>query len=170
MQTEQNAVYNGGAKRSGFMPKYVKIPHSFIKRIAVAMANGSHYDEGLPIGAQNWKLGDRQFALDALDHAVAHLLELKDQCIDGFLGDPDPFAGEDNLAHLGANLVMIDFYQQKGLYSPEQSEATVESEVDNSNMGQFNSSQFDPQMLPETQERTETLTARLKRILTGAAA
>lgn len=164
---DNQAVYAGGAKRSGFVPKYVKIPHSFIRRVAEAMTKGSHYDEGLPIGAQNWKLGDRQFALDALDHAVAHLLELKDQCIDGFLGDPNPFAGEDNLAHLGANLVMIDFFQAKGLYTPEQSEASVTGDLTPT---EFMADEFEPAGLPETQEQAESVTAKLKRILTGAAA
>lgn len=163
----EQVTYTGGAKRSGKMPLYVKVTHSFIRRIAEAMTEGQHYDEGLPLGAQNWKLGDRQFALDVFDHAVAHLFELKEQALDGLLGDPTPFAGEDNLAHLGANLVMIDFFQAKGMYAPERSEATV---VEDLTPAEFMSDEFQPAVLSATQEAAESVTTKLLRILTGAAA
>lgn len=161
---DNQVVYTGGAKRSQKLPLYSAVPLSFIRRIAETLAEGHEkYDGGLPIAAHNWKLGDRQFALDVFEHAILHLQELKEQALDGFLGAPNPFSGEDNLGHLVANLIMIDFFQAKGMYSPEQSEATVTSDP---------TLEADVEMdkLPETQEAAETVTAKVLRILTGAAA
>jgi hypothetical protein len=156
---EDNLIYAGGAKRSEKMVHYRDISHSFLRRVGAAFLEGSEkYEKDLPVGAKNWKKGDKTFALDVFDHAIAHLYELKEQALDGLLGDPNPFVGEDHLGHLGANLVMIDFFQSKGFYALEDVEAKGSEEP------------FSPDevlQLPATQDEAQGITARILDLLTG---
>lgn len=117
-------TFNNGALRSETKPRYADISYSLLRRGALAFAEGYEKYEGpnspnpMPVGYKNYKKGDAAFALEAVNHALEHLLEYKEQCIDALLGDEDSFDGEDHLGHLLANLVMLDFYETKGVFSP----------------------------------------------------
>lgn len=118
--TENNMEkFANGALRSAIAPRFQDISLSALVRIALAFSEGHEkYEQDLPPGYKNYKKGDTVFALAAIDHAIQHLMEFKEQCLDSLVGDDAAFDGEDHLGHLGANLVMLDFFQSKGLFGP----------------------------------------------------
>lgn len=145
--------FANGALRSEVKPRYQDISLSLIKRGAQAMSEGHEkYELHLAPGYKNYKQGDTEFALAALDHAIEHLLEFKEQCIDSLLGVEDPFAGEDHLGHLVANLNMIDFYQSKGLFTPQE-QAVIEL------------TSQEPELALLEDEPKETLSVRIQKAL-----
>jgi len=123
-------TYNGGAKRGPKVPRFRDIDGGFLLRVAEAFSDGSRvYEQGKPPEFKNWKQGDREFAFDVLDHAISHLIAYKECLLARCTLDTtmsDLVADEDHLGHLGANLVMLDYFERRGFFAaPQQAVDTV---------------------------------------------
>lgn len=120
MQNEKNKTYASGAVRSGSLPRFRDIDYGFLRRVAEAFSEGAErYEKGFPPGQKNWKKGDVAFAVDVLDHMLSHTLLLKEQLLALLTGDytyEEYFGTEDHLGHLGANLVMLDYFERLGYF------------------------------------------------------
>lgn len=113
-------TYNGGAKRGDKVPRFRDIDYGFLRRVAEAFSEGAErYEQDLPPGVKNWKRGDVEFALDVLDHMLNHALLLKEQLLADLTGEliyDEDNLNEDHLGHLGANLVMLDYFERRGFF------------------------------------------------------
>ena len=123
-------IYNGGAKRGTALPRFRNISYGFLNRIAEAFSEGVVlYEKDMPPEYVNWKLGDREFAFDVLDHAISHLVAYKECLLARATNDTtmsDLVDDEDHLGHLGANLVMLDYFERRGVFAaPQQAVDTV---------------------------------------------
>lgn len=112
--------YSSGAMRADSKPRYRDVSLSFIKRVGEAFKHGADkYEKDLLPWEKNWKKGDISFALDAIDHAVEHLLSYKEYVLNSLEGrDIKNIDDEDHLGHLGANLVMLDFFENNNFWDP----------------------------------------------------
>jgi len=121
-----SVAYKTGTLRSEIKPRYRDIATAFLRRIGLAFQEGSvKYEQNLKPWEKNWKTGDIVFALDAIDHAVEHLLLYKDQILDSCAGY-DVEDSEDHLGHLGANLSMLSQFEEWGFFQPEAIEPAPE--------------------------------------------
>lgn len=123
-------TYNGGAKRGAKVPRFRDIDYGFLVRVAEAFTQGAErYEPDGPPEFKNWKRGDREFAFDVLDHAISHLVAYKECLLARCTLDTtmsDLVEDEDHLGHLGANLVMLDYFERRGVFSaPQQAVDTV---------------------------------------------
>ena len=123
-------TYESGAKRSEKLPAFRDIDYGFLIRVAESFAEGKEkYEKELPPYEKNWKKGDQEFALDVLDHMISHAIALKENYIERLTGDyvMSHIAEDcDHLGHLGANLVMLDYFERKGFFDKSE---TVEAEL-----------------------------------------
>jgi hypothetical protein len=71
--------FSSGAKSSGRKPRYDLIPAHALERIARRFELGAE-----KYGVNNWKKGadDKDFILDRINHAIEHLLIMKDRIHD----------------------------------------------------------------------------------------
>jgi hypothetical protein len=99
--TNKTARFRGGAKRRDRKPRFDLIPFEFLESVAQALASGA-----VRYGPYNWKHGQKDFFLDAWNHAFVHLEKFKE-------GD----AGEDHLAHLAANVAFLIWAVKNGVVS-----------------------------------------------------
>lgn len=135
---EKNKTYASGAVRSGSLPRFRDIDYGFLRRVAEAFSEGAErYEKDFPLGFKNWKKGDVEFAVDVLDHMINHALLLKEQILADLTGELIYDEGdllEDHLGHLGANLVMLDYFERVGYFRPvfegEEEESTVTAPVE----------------------------------------
>lgn len=119
-QKESKKTYASGAVRSEVLPRFRDIDYGFLRRVAEAFSEGAErYDKGFPPGFKNWKKGDVEFAVDVLDHMLNHALLLKEQLLAQLTG-AYIFDAEDHLGHLGANLVMLDYFERRGFFRIEE--------------------------------------------------
>lgn len=135
MTEQTNKTYASGAVRSGNLPRFRDIDYGFLLRVAKAFSEGvPKYDKYVPIGHKNWKRGDVEFAVDVLDHMLNHAVLLKEKLLARLTSDYTYFyefendnetfkerearLEEDHLGHLGANLVMLDYFERLGHFDP----------------------------------------------------
>lgn len=119
-EQEQAVTYASGASRSKRNPRYRDIDFGLMKRIGEAFLEGAEtYEKDMMPYEKNWKNGDLVFALDVLDHAIEHLFNYKEAVLlslNGEVGYASEFKQEDHLGHLGANLVMLDYFDRRGFF------------------------------------------------------
>jgi len=132
-------IYNGGAKRGAKVPRFRDIDYGFLVRVAEAFAQGAErYEPDGPPEFKNWKRGDREFAFDVLDHAISHLVAYKECLLARATFDTtmsDLVEDEDHLGHLGANLVMLDYFERRGFFAaPQQAVDTVVDQAGSDNV------------------------------------
>jgi len=123
---KDNITYDSGAKRSAQYARYRDVPVCLIRRIAGAFSAGaSKYErseDGFQPFEKNWKKGDLVFALDALDHAIRHLLLYSEVILARLNGvehtlDPELYdTDDDHLANAGANLAMLAWFEEQGMF------------------------------------------------------
>ncbi len=87
-------VYASGMKRSERKPRFDLIYSEWLRGVAKVMTVGA-----IKYEPNNWKLGDRDAAIDAINHLEDHWLKLKD-------GD----TSEDHIYHLSCNAMFISYY------------------------------------------------------------
>lgn len=71
MNKDDKILFSSGAASSGDVPPYECLTATFLRRSALRMKLGLHY------GKHNWKkgIGDKEFILDRLNHAMEHLIK-----------------------------------------------------------------------------------------------
>src|SRR5947209_7166805 len=89
--TKNTARFVGGASRRDLKPRFDLIPFEFLEPVASVLTSGA-----VKYGPYNWKRGQKDFFLDAWNHAFVHLEKFKE-------GD----ASEDHLAHLACNVAFL---------------------------------------------------------------
>ena len=94
-------TFSGGARRSDRKPRFDLIPFVFLEAVAEVLTKGA-----ATYGPHNWKRGDKDFFLDAWNHAFVHLQKFKE-------GD----TGEDHLAHLACNVAFLLWAVSNGVIS-----------------------------------------------------
>jgi len=97
------ARFRGGAQRRDRKPRLDLIPFEFLESVARVLSSGA-----VKYGPYNWKRGQKQFFLDAWNHAFVHLERFKE-------GD----ASEDHLAHLACNVAFLIWAVKNGVVAQE---------------------------------------------------
>ena len=95
--------FPGGARRSDRKPRFDLIPFEFLESIAEALTRGA-----ARFGSYNWKRGQKDFFLDAWNHAFVHLQMFKE-------GD----TSEDHLGHLACNVAFLVWAVKKGIVTQD---------------------------------------------------
>jgi len=104
MKTTNNiARFVGEAKRTDRKPRFDLIPLEFLEAVARVLSSGA-----VKYGPYNWKRGQKDFFLDAWNHAFVHLQKFKG-------GD----ASEDRLAHLACNVAFMIWAVRNGAVAQE---------------------------------------------------
>src|SRR5260370_28684202 len=104
MKTTNNmARFVGSAKRADKKPRFDLIPFEFLESVAGVLSSGA-----VKYGPYNWKRGQKDFFLDAWNHAFVHLEKFKE-------GD----ASEDPLAHLASNVAFLIWAVKNGVVAQE---------------------------------------------------
>ena len=104
MKTTNNiARFRGGAKRRDLKPRFDLIPYEFLESVARVLTSGA-----VRYGPYNWKRGQKDFFLDAWNHAFVHLQNFKE-------GD----ASEDHLAHLACNVAFMIWAVKNGVVAQD---------------------------------------------------
>jgi dATP/dGTP diphosphohydrolase len=93
--------FTGGARRTDRKPRFDLIPIEFLEAVAAVLTRGA-----ARYGPFNWKRGQKDFFLDAWNHAFVHLQKFKE-------GD----RSEDHLAHLACNVAFLIWAVKKGIIS-----------------------------------------------------
>ncbi len=101
--TNSVACFAGGAKQRDRKPRFDLIPFEFLESVAGALSSGA-----IKCGPYNWKRGEKDFFLDAWNHAFVHLQKFKE-------GD----ASEDHLAHLASNVAFLIWAVKNGVVAQE---------------------------------------------------
>src|SRR5690349_16687004 len=83
--------FRGGAVRSDRKLRFDLVPHEFLEALAEVLTAGAE-----TYGAYNWQRGQRDFFIDAWNHAFVHLQMFKE-------GD----RSEDHLAQLACNVLFL---------------------------------------------------------------
>ena len=83
--------FRGGARRTDRKPRFDLIPFEFLEAFAEVLTRGAN-----KYGPYNWKRGQKDFFLDAWNHAFVHLQRFKE-------GDHS----EDHLGHLACNVAFM---------------------------------------------------------------
>jgi dATP/dGTP diphosphohydrolase len=104
------ARFPGGARRTDRKPRFELIPFEFLEALAEVLSAGA-----VKYGPYNWKRGEKDFFLDAWNHAFVHLEKFKE-------GD----RSEDHLAHLACNAAFLTWAVKKGVVSQEDFSAPTE--------------------------------------------
>ena len=98
-----NRRFPGGARRTDRKPRFDLIPFEFLESVAEVHTRGA-----ARYGPYNWKRGQKDFFLDAWNHAFVHLQKFKE-------GD----RSEDHLAHLACNVAFMVWAVKNGVVSLE---------------------------------------------------
>src|SRR2546427_9822111 len=93
--------FPGGAQRTDRKPRFDLIPFEFLEAVATVLTSGA-----AKYGPYNWKRGEKDFFLDAWNHAFVHLQKFKE-------GD----TSEDHLGHLACNVAFPIWAVENGLTS-----------------------------------------------------
>ena len=101
--TNKTARFAGGTKRTDRKPRFDLIPFEFLESVAQVLSSGA-----VKYGPYNWKRGQKDFFLDAWNHAFTHLEKFKE-------GD----ASEDHLAHLACNVAFMIWAVKNGVVAQE---------------------------------------------------
>lgn len=101
--TNNIARFVGEAKRTDRKPRFDLIPFEFLEAVARVLSSGA-----VKSGPYNWKRGQKDFFLDAWNHAFVHLQKFKE-------GD----ASEDHLAHLDCNVAFMIWAVRNGAVAQE---------------------------------------------------
>ena len=101
--TNHIARFRGDAKRRDRKPRFDLIAFEFLEAVARALSSGAD-----KYGPYNWKRGQKDFFLDAWNHAFTHLEKFKE-------GD----ASEDHLAHLVCNVAFMIWAARNGVVAQE---------------------------------------------------
>jgi len=157
--TNENAVvYGSGAKRSTKYGRYRDIPTCFVTRIANAFQEGTKYEkpeDGWQPYEKNWKRGDLVFALDCLDHAIRHLHLYSDVILARLNNeelDPELYdLTDDHLGNTGANLSMLAWFEEQGMFETPITSDKLESFLEIANQDNDNDTAFT--MPPSVKER-----------------
>jgi len=88
--------YASGMRRSSRKPRFDLIDSDWLRGVAGVMTEGC-----IKYGANNWRKGDRDAAVDAVNHLFDHLLLLKD-------GD----VSEKHIFNLSCNAMFVSYYLQ----------------------------------------------------------
>ncbi len=99
----RSAQYDGGAKRDDRKPRFDLIPFEFLESVAHVLSAGA-----VKYGPYNWKRGQKDFFLDAWNHALVHLEKFKE-------GDTT----EDHLAHLACNVAFMIWAVKNGVVAQD---------------------------------------------------
>jgi hypothetical protein len=103
-QNQQNSRrFPGGARRTDRKFRFDLIPFEFLESVAEALTAGA-----IEYGDYNWKRGQKDFFLDAWNHAFVHLEKFKE-------GD----RSEDHLGHLACNVAFLIWAVKNGVVSQE---------------------------------------------------
>lgn len=124
---DDNYVYAGGAKRSGLVPYFSKIPYAALEQEAESWTEGSIKYDDEPIYEHNWRKGDATFAKACYDHAIRHIYL-------ALAGD----TSENHLANARCNLGMAIWFREQGVYDPANPPAPVERKEEEKQDGLFN--------------------------------
>ena len=95
--------FPGGARRTDRKLRFDLVPFEFLESVAEVLTRGA-----ARYGPYNWKRGQKDFFLDAWNHAFVHLQKFKE-------GD----RSEDHLAHLACNVAFLIWAVKKGVISQE---------------------------------------------------
>jgi len=95
--------FPGGARRSDCKPRFDLIPFEFLEAVAEVLSAGA-----VKYGPYNWKRGQKDFFLDAWNHAFVHLQKFKE-------GD----RSENHLAHLACNVAFMVWAVENRIISQE---------------------------------------------------
>ena len=95
--------FRGGARRTDRKPRFDLIPFEFLEAVAEVLTSGA-----VKYGPYNWKRGNKDFFLDAWNHAFVHLQKFKE-------GD----RSEDHLAHLVCNVAFMVWAVKNRIISQE---------------------------------------------------
>ena len=95
--------FPGGARRTERQPRFDLIPFEFLESVAEELTRGA-----AKYGPYNWKRGQKDFFLDAWNHAFVHLQKFKE-------GD----RSEDHLAHLACNVAFMVWAVKNGIVSQD---------------------------------------------------
>lgn len=101
-------AFGSGAKSSGRKPRYDLIPTWALERIARRFELGA-----AKYGVDNWQSGlrDRDFIFDRINHAIDHLLRIRDEV--NSVKIPPPLADrDDDAAAVILNAIFVMGYQQ----------------------------------------------------------
>jgi len=91
MRTSTKKRFIGGAVRSDGKPRFDLLPYEFLEAVAEVLTAGAE-----TYGVHNWQRGQKDFFIDAWNHAFVHLQMFKE-------GD----RSEDHLAHLACNVAFL---------------------------------------------------------------
>lgn len=94
--TQPMVEYASGMRRSSRKPRFDLIDSDWLRGVAGVMTEGCD-----KYGANNWRKGDRDAAVDAVNHLFDHLLLLKD-------GD----VSEKHIFNLSCNAMFVSYYLQ----------------------------------------------------------
>lgn len=113
MVIDDKHTFSSGASSSGKKPRYDLIPTWALERIAHRFQLGAEKH-----GENNWQkgVGDTQFILDRINHAIEHLYQVKDQIHGGIIATPEM---DDDLSGVILNAIFVMGYQREkymGLY------------------------------------------------------
>jgi len=97
------AHFAGGARRTDRKLRFDLIPFEFLEAVAEVLTRGA-----VKYGPYNWKRGQKDFFLDAWNHAFVHLQKFKE-------GD----RSEDHLAHLACNVAFMIWAIENGIVSQD---------------------------------------------------
>ena len=103
MASDPIELFAGGVRRSDRKPRFDLIPFEFLESVAEVLTRGA-----ARYGPYNWKRGQKDFFLDAWNHAFVHLQKFKE-------GD----RSEDHLAHLACNVAFMVWAVKNGVVSLE---------------------------------------------------
>jgi dATP/dGTP diphosphohydrolase len=95
--------FAGDARRTDRKPRFDLIPFEFLESVEKALTHAA-----ARYGPYNWKRGQKDFFLDASNHAFVHLQKFKE-------GD----RSEDHLAHLACNVAFMVWVVKNGIILQE---------------------------------------------------
>jgi hypothetical protein len=113
MHTSMTQRFRGGARRSDRKPRFDLVPYEFLEALAEILTSGA-----ATYGPHNWQRGQKDFFIDAWNHAFAHLQLFKE-------GD----TSENHLAHLACNVAFLIWAVQHKVLSQKDFRRHTESMV-----------------------------------------
>jgi hypothetical protein len=97
--------FSGGAQRCTRKPPFFLVPIELLEAVAWTRLEGDRkYAPG------NWMLGDKEFFVDALSHAIQHLIDAPWDGAEDF---------DTHLAHAATNIAFILWAKRRGVVSRE---------------------------------------------------
>jgi len=97
--------FTGGARRSDRKPPYFLVPRELLEAVAWTRLEGDRkYEPG------NWQRGDPEFFVDALSHAIEHLVNAPWDETEDF---------RTHLGHAACNIAFILWALRRGIVSQQ---------------------------------------------------